>query len=200
MYLRARTCPHSGPTRYLTESWVIRHCHQRSFNCLSSATINCETAQAIVRPGLHCPFCFSAEPGKGVTPPSGGRGCAHIPPAPVSVRHRLSKYRKEWSRDGSVSVQVPPRLLQTRREPPGVAEPSRACQHAGHMGRSKATFDIPADLLAELRVASAMSGETLAAMAERGLTAELQRLRRKIMGGKPFPMPVKTRKSRRPKA
>ena len=95
---------------------------------------------------------------------------------------------------------MPPKPLQTRREPPGVAEPSRACQHAGHMGRSKATFDLPPELMAELRVASAMSGETLAAIAERGLKAELQRLRRKIMGGKPFPMPIKTRKGRPPKA
>ena len=37
-----------------------------------------------------------------------------------------------------------------------MAEPRHACQHAGHMGRSKATFDIPADLLDELRVASVM--------------------------------------------
>ena len=95
---------------------------------------------------------------------------------------------------------MPPKPLQTRREPPGVAQPRRACQHAGHMGRSKSTFDLPPELMAELRVASAISGETLAAIAERGLTAELQRLRRKIMGGKRFPMPVKTRKSRRPKA
>ncbi len=65
--------------------------------------------------------------------------------------------------------------------------------------RSKATFDLPPELMAELRVASALSGETLAAIAERGLTAELQRLRRKIMDGKPFPMPIKTRKSRPPK-
>ena len=81
-----------------------------------------------------------------------------------------------------------------------MAQPRRACQHAGHMARNKATFDLPPELMAELRVASALSGETLAAIAERGLTAELQRLRRKIMGGKPFPMPVKKRKSRPPKA
>ncbi len=81
-----------------------------------------------------------------------------------------------------------------------MAGPRHACQHAGYMARSKATFDLPPELMAELRVASAMSGETLAAIAERGLTAELQRLRRKIMGGKPFPMPVKKRKSRPPKA
>ena len=68
------------------------------------------------------------------------------------------------------------------------------------MGRSKATFDLPPELMAELRVASALSGETLAAIAERGLKAELQRLRKKIMGGKRFPMPVKARKRRPPKS
>jgi hypothetical protein len=54
--------------------------------------------------------------------------------------------------------------------------------------------------MAELRVASTLAGETLAAIAERGLSAELQRLRDEIMGGKRFPMPVKTRKGRPPKA
>jgi hypothetical protein len=54
--------------------------------------------------------------------------------------------------------------------------------------------------MAELRVASAMSGETLTAIAERGLTDELQRLRDEILGGKRFPMPVKTRKGRPRKA
>ena len=57
---------------------------------------------------------------------------------------------------GSVSVRVTPRSLWLRREPPDVAQPRRACQHAGHMGRSKATFDLPRDLLDELRVASVM--------------------------------------------
>jgi hypothetical protein len=41
-----------------------------------------------------------------------------------------------------------------------------------------------------------LAGETLAAIAERDLTDELQRLRDEIMGGKPFPLPVKTRKGR----
>ncbi len=99
-----------------------------------------------------------------------------------------------------MSAWVPPNPLQLRGEPPGVAEPSRACQHAGLMGRSKATFDLPPELMAELRVASAMAGETLAAIAERGLTEELQRLRDQIMGGKPFPMPVKKRKGTPPKS
>jgi hypothetical protein len=53
--------------------------------------------------------------------------------------------------------------------------------------------------MAELRTASTLAGETLAAIAERGLAAELQRLRDEIMGGKPFPMPRKTRKGRSPK-
>ena len=65
--------------------------------------------------------------------------------------------------------------------------------------RSKATFDLPPQLMAELRAASTLAGGTLAAIAERGLTAELQRLRDEIMGGKRFPMPVKTRKARSPK-
>ncbi len=62
--------------------------------------------------------------------------------------------------------------------------------------RSKATFDIDPDLMAELRVASAMAGETLTAAAERGLAAELQRYRDELMDGKPFPLPVKRRKRR----
>jgi hypothetical protein len=65
--------------------------------------------------------------------------------------------------------------------------------------RSKATFDLPPELMAELRTASTLAGETLAAIAERGLSAELQRFRDEIMGGKRFPMPLKTRKGRPPK-
>ena len=66
--------------------------------------------------------------------------------------------------------------------------------------RYKATFDLPPDLMAELRVASAISGGTLATLAETGLRDGLQRLRDEFMGGKPFPMQVKTRKGRPPKA
>jgi len=66
--------------------------------------------------------------------------------------------------------------------------------------RSKATFDLPPELISELRTASVLAGETLAFIAERGLSSELQRLRDEIMGGKPFPMPIKTRKGRPPKA
>jgi hypothetical protein len=76
-----------------------------------------------------------------------------------------------------------------------VDDPQRALKPA----RSKATFDLPPELMAELRTASTLAGETLAAIAERALPAELKRLRGKIMGGKPFPMPVKTRKGRSPK-
>ena len=99
-----------------------------------------------------------------------------------------------------------PTLASATKKLPGAGRAGVARAVDGHRraeakdARSKATFDLSADLIAELRVASAMSGETLAAIAERGLTAELQRLRRKIMGGKPFPMPVKKRKNRPPKA
>ncbi len=65
--------------------------------------------------------------------------------------------------------------------------------------RHKATFDLPPELMAELRTASVLAGETLAAIAERGLSTELKRLRDEIMGGKPFPMPRKTRQGRPPK-
>ena len=51
-----------------------------------------------------------------------------------------------------------------------------------------------------VRAASVIAGETLAAIAERGLTPELERLRDEIMGGKPFPMPIKTRTGRPPKS
>jgi len=77
-----------------------------------------------------------------------------------------------------------------KRQAPTEAKPTR----------SKATFDLPPELVAELRTASVLAGETLAAIAERGLGAELKRLRGKIMGGKPFPMPVKARKGRPLKA
>ncbi len=62
--------------------------------------------------------------------------------------------------------------------------------------RSKATFDIDPELMAELRVASAMASETLTAIAERGLATELQRFRDELMDGKPFPLPVKRRRRR----
>jgi len=62
--------------------------------------------------------------------------------------------------------------------------------------RQKATFELPITLLAELRVASAVSGETLATLVQQGLADGLQRLRDEFMGGKPFPMQAKTRKGR----
>ncbi len=97
--------------------------------------------------------------------------------------------------------------MAARRKRPRSAGASKKLPKAGRAGvagakdaRHKATFDLPPELMAELRTASTLAGETLAAIAERGLMAELQRLRRKIMDGKPFPMPIKTRKSRPPKA
>jgi hypothetical protein len=51
----------------------------RNINHLSSASITCETAQAIVRPGLHWLCCFSAEPAKGVPPPLGVGGAPMCP-------------------------------------------------------------------------------------------------------------------------
>jgi len=62
--------------------------------------------------------------------------------------------------------------------------------------RQKATFELPTALLAELRVASAVSGETLATLVQQGLVDGLQRLRDEFMGGKPFPLQAKTRKGR----
>ena len=82
---------------------------------------------------------------------------------------------------------------------PGAVRTVADHQEALKPARSKATFDLPPDLMAELRTASTLAGETLAAIAERGLQSELERLRDEIMGGKPFPMPVKTRKGRTPK-
>ena len=65
--------------------------------------------------------------------------------------------------------------------------------------RSKATFDLPPELVDELRAASFHAGETLAAIAEQALTAELERLRDELNGGQPFPMPLKARKAKPPK-
>ena len=81
---------------------------------------------------------------------------------------------------------------------------NRPCQHAGLMGRSKATFDVPADLLDELRVASVMLppeavGTSLSALAESALRRELQRLRDEFNRGKPFPTPAKVRARKGPK-
>jgi len=62
--------------------------------------------------------------------------------------------------------------------------------------RQKATFELPTALLAELRVASAVSGETLVTVVQQGLIDGLQRLRDEFMDGKPFLMQAKTRKGR----
>ncbi len=82
--------------------------------------------------------------------------------------------------------------MAARRKRPGPSSATKKLPDARH----KATFDLPPELIAELRTASTLAGETLAAIAERGLSAELQRLRGEIMGGKRFPMPRKTRKGR----
>ena len=67
--------------------------------------------------------------------------------------------------------------------------------------RSKATFDLPPDLVAELRVASVMLppevvGTTLSALAERALRRELDALRAEFNKGKPFPTPAMARARR----
>ena len=94
--------------------------------------------------------------------------------------------------------------LMAARKRPTLAGASKKLPAAGGAeakdARHKATFDLPPELMAELRVASTLAGETLASIAERGLSAELQRLRDEIMGGKRFPLPVKARKGRSPKA
>ncbi len=82
--------------------------------------------------------------------------------------------------------------MAARRKRPTPAGATKKLPDARH----KATFDLPPELMAELRVASTLAGETLASIAERGLSAELQRLRDEIMGGKPFPMPRKIRTGR----
>jgi hypothetical protein len=99
-----------------------------------------------------------------------------------------------------------PTFASAAKKLPGAGRAGVARAVDGHRraeakdARSKATFDLSADLIAELRAASVIAGETLAAIAERGLTSELERLRNEIMDGNPFPMPIKTRKGRPPKA
>ncbi len=82
------------------------------------------------------------------------------------------------------------------------ARPKNANRQDEKPPRSKATFDLSPDLMAELRVASVMAGETLASIAEQALSGELQRLRDDFNGGKCFPMPSKprARRGRPPKA
>ena len=85
-----------------------------------------------------------------------------------------------------------------------MAGPNHPCQHAGLVTRSKATFDIDADLLDELRVASVMLppeavGASLSALAERALRRELQRLRDEFNRGRPFPTPATVRARKGPK-
>ncbi len=84
-----------------------------------------------------------------------------------------------------------------------MAGSSCACQHAGLVGRSKATFDLPPELMAELRVASVMLpreavGANLSALAESALRRELQRLRDEFNEGEPFPTPSQVRARKGP--
>ena len=78
-------------------------------------------------------------------------------------------------------------------EPEAATPPAKAPQK----DRSKATFDLPPELVAELRVASVLTGQrNLSALAEEALQAELERLRQEFNGGKPFPVPDKARAKR----
>ena len=71
----------------------------------------------------------------------------------------------------------------------------------------KATFLLPAELMAELRAASVdvpprEFGSTLSALVASGVQSELAKLRRDWNDGKPFKRsgPIQTRKGRPPKA
>ena len=61
---------------------------------------------------------------------------------------------------------------------------------------------IMGELMAELRVASVLTGDTLATIAERAFLDELERLRAEFNGGRRFPMPAKpmVRRGRPPNA
>ena len=72
--------------------------------------------------------------------------------------------------------------------------------------RSKATFDLPADLLRELRVVSVelpprAIGGSLSGLVEEALRKRLKELRAKYNDGRPFKArgPVETRKGRPPR-
>ncbi len=82
--------------------------------------------------------------------------------------------------------------MTARRKRPSIKGSAAAAKPP----RSKATFDLPPELLAELRVASVMAGETLASIAEQALSDELQHLRDEFNAGKRFPMPSKPRARR----
>ncbi len=72
--------------------------------------------------------------------------------------------------------------------------------------RSKATYDLPADLLRELRVVSVelpprAIGGSLSGLVEQALRKRLKELRAKYNDGRPFKArgPVETRKGRPPR-
>ncbi len=78
---------------------------------------------------------------------------------------------------------------------------------ASSSSSEKATFMLPAELMAELRAASVdvpprVFGSTLSALVARGVQSELAKLRRDWNEGKPFKRsgPIQTRKGRPPKA
>ncbi len=93
-------CPPSGLTRSFTGSWVIG---RGNF----AASIAYPRSPSLVtrhrhwfdqdRRGLHAPFCFSAEPGGGVKPPSGAGGAPMCPELePDRAGSRLLDYRASW--------------------------------------------------------------------------------------------------------
>ena len=105
-------------------------------------------------------------------------------------------------------------LMAARRKRPSTtaAKKTVAAIHAAKGSASsssseKATFMLPAELMAELRAASVdvpprMFGSTLSALVARGVQSELAKLRRDWNDGKPFKRsgPIQTRKGRPPKA
>ena len=83
-------------------------------------------------------------------------------------------------------------VLAARRKRPSLANVEAAEKADAKPPRSKATFDLPDNLLDELRVASVIcppdvTGGGLSGLAERGLRELLQWLRDEYNDGKPFP-------------
>jgi hypothetical protein len=82
----------------------------------------------------------------------------------------------------------------------------KTAKRLGASNRSKATFDLPADLLHELRVVSVelpprAIGGSLSGLVEQALRKRLKGLRDKYNNGRPFKArgPVETRKGRPPR-
>ncbi len=105
--------------------------------------------------------------------------------------------RKSSSSRASVSKKRA-RKRQAQKEPEKAAEETPA--------RSKATFDLPADLLQELRVASISVplkaiGGSMSGLTERALRDAIAELRKVYNKGKPFEAdePVKGRRGRPPR-